>query len=228
MSCNRRLALLGALVGLFAGEAAAQVTFYEGESYRGRVFAVQRASADLARSGHRGASAIVEGGFWEACEDADFKGRCVVLRRGSYAFMVGMGLEQPVRSVRPVAERAYYQNEAPPALTYPTYEYRRRVNEPVFQASVTSVSAVFGIGDARCSIEEGPLRDAVAPGELGAAILAYHPGDGASVPRCRGRYGDPPEYWEVAYTFRGAHHRAHTSAQPRATIDVNAHGEPRG
>jgi hypothetical protein len=226
---SRRLALLGACVALFAGEAAAQIAFYEGDSYRGRVFETRREVADLAQYGarHRGASAIVDAGFWEACEEAAFRGRCVILRRGSYAFPVGMGLEQPVRSVRPVAERAYYDNEAPPALTYPTYEYRRRPNEAVFEASVLSVRAVFGGGEGRCSVERAPLRDAPSDG-LGAPVIAHQPGEGTRFPGCRMGFGDAPEYWDATYTFHGARHRVQTSTQPGTTIEVNARGEPRG
>jgi len=171
---------------------------------------------------------VVESGFWEACEEAAFAGRCVTLRRGSYAYLVGMGLERPVRSVRPVAERAYYANEAPPALTYPTYEYRRRPNEAVFEASIVSVRAVFGGGDGRCSVEQAPLREA-RPGDwLGVPVIAHQPGEGTHVPRCRAGFGDLPEYWDATYTFRGARHRVQTSTQPGITIDVNARGEPRG
>lgn len=227
---SRSLALLGACVAVFAGEAAAQIAFYEGDAYRGRVFETHRAVADLAQFGsrHRGASAVVDGGFWEACDEADFQGRCVTLRRGSYAYPVGMGLERPVRSVRPVAERAYYENEAPPALTYPTYEYRRRPNEAVFAASVLSVRAVFGGGEGRCSVEQPPLPNTISADGLGVPVIAHQPGEGTRDPRCRVGFGNAPEYWDATYIFRGARHRVQTSEQPGTTIEVNARGEPRG
>ena len=151
----------------------------------------------------------------------------MVLRRGSYAFMVGMGLDRAVRSIRPVAERAYYANEAPPALTYPTYEYRRRPNEAVFETAVISVRAVFGGGDGRCSVELAPPRDA-ARLALGAPVISHERGDGKRLPLCRAGFGDLPEYWDASYTFRGERHRVQTSEPPRATIEVNARGEPRG
>ena len=49
----------------------------------------------------RARSAIVSGGRWEVCEDADFAGRCVVLRPGNYDSLSGMGMYKRVSSVRP-------------------------------------------------------------------------------------------------------------------------------
>src|SRR6266496_5343458 len=77
-------ALLGASALFLATQAAAQITFYEGEGFRGGAFSVDGPIANFDRTGFndRASSAIVEHGRWEVCEDAGFNGRCTVLRPG--------------------------------------------------------------------------------------------------------------------------------------------------
>ncbi|HEV2009338.1 MAG TPA: beta/gamma crystallin family protein, partial [Burkholderiales bacterium] len=95
--------LLGlAAIGL-ATQAAAQITFYEGEGFRGRAFRVDKQVWNFDQTGFndRARSAVVDGGRWEVCEDARFEGRCTVLRRGSYESLSGMGMDKRISSVRP-------------------------------------------------------------------------------------------------------------------------------
>jgi len=67
-----------------AGQALAQVTFYEGEGFRGRALAANRTINNFSEIGFndRASSVIVERGRWEVCEHANFQGRCVVLKKG--------------------------------------------------------------------------------------------------------------------------------------------------
>ena len=132
MNSKLRFAL-GTAGLVLASQAFAQVTFYEGEGFRGRAFTTAKPVGDFSRTGFndRASSVIVEHGRWEACEDARFGGRCVVLRPGSYESLEGMGLENRVSSVRPVNARGHHANEAPAPLAAPTYDYRRRPNERV-------------------------------------------------------------------------------------------------
>src|ERR1700682_3094560 len=109
--------LLGvAAIGL-ATQAAGQVTFYEGEGFRGRAFVAHSKIWNFERTGFndRARSAVVERGRWEVCEDARFEGRCTVLRPGSYESLAGMGMNDKISSVRPVP-RAADENEAPAPL----------------------------------------------------------------------------------------------------------------
>ena len=87
-----------------ATQAAAQVTFYQGEGFRGRSFTADRPIGNLERQGFndRASSAVVDGGAWQVCEDARFSGRCVVLRPGQYDSLRAMGLDNEISSVRPV------------------------------------------------------------------------------------------------------------------------------
>ncbi len=98
-------------VGLAVGaHAAAQVTFYEREDYKGRSFTADGEVDNLRRQGFndRASSAVVKGNRgdrWEVCEDSRFRGRCVVLQPGPYASLAAMGLNDRVTSVRAVDRR---------------------------------------------------------------------------------------------------------------------------
>ena len=113
--------LLGIAAVTLAAHASAQVTFYEGEGFRGRTFAANGEVRNFAQTGFndRASSVVVDRGRWEVCEDAFFKGRCVVLRRGSYDSLGGMGMENRISSVRRVDDRRQYDNEVPYSLARP-------------------------------------------------------------------------------------------------------------
>ena len=153
--------VLGVTALVLATHAAAQVTFYEGEGFRGRAFSTDKQVENFERIGFndRASSVVVDGGRWEVCEDARFAGRCVVLRPGSYDSLSGMGMNNRVSSVRPVDNRRRYDNEAPEPLAAPNYEYRRRANERVFEANVTSSRAVMGPPEQRCWVDHEQVND---------------------------------------------------------------------
>ena len=168
--------LVAAVALLAAGQAFAQVTFYESEGFRGRAYSTNRQVGNLANVGFndRASSAVVDRGRWEACEDASFGGRCVVLKQGSYDSLRGLGLENRISSVRQVNDRAQYDNEAPQPLAAPNYDYRQRPNERMFQAPVTSVRAVVGEPEQRCFTERQQVqerRDLNVPGGLIGGVL---------------------------------------------------------
>ncbi len=155
---NIRLkALLGASALLLSAQTMAQVTFYEGENFRGRAVTTKRAQSDFKRSGlnDKASSVIVDSGRWEVCEDASYKGRCVVLREGSYDSLKRMGVNNRISSARKLGRNANARNDyySPEPLAEPGYEYRRRPNERVYEARVTSVRAVLGKPEERCWVE---------------------------------------------------------------------------
>jgi uncharacterized protein YcfJ len=116
-----------------------------------------------------------------------FEGRCVVLKRGSYDSLAGLGLNDRISSVRPVDNRARYDNEAPQPLAAPTYDYRRRPDERMFEAPITAVRAVVGPPEQRCwmdrqQVSEPERRDlnplgGVIGGVLGG-VLGHQVGGG--------------------------------------------------
>ncbi|MEK6243992.1 MAG: beta/gamma crystallin-related protein, partial [Pseudomonadota bacterium] len=93
---------------VFATQAAAQVTFYEEEGFRGRTFTTERQIGNFERFGFNDLASSVEvlGDRWEVCEHAQFEGRCVVLRPGRYPSLASMGLNDRVSSVRAVNTNA--------------------------------------------------------------------------------------------------------------------------
>jgi uncharacterized protein YcfJ len=170
--------LFGIAAVTLAAHASAQITFYEGEGFRGRTFVTDKPIANFQRYGFndRASSVVVDRGRWEVCEDARFGGRCVVLRRGSYDSLRGMGLENRISSVRPVDDRRAYDNEAPVPLASPTYDYRRRPDERLREVPVSSVRAVVGPPEQRCWVErqqiaEPQRRDINVPGAVIGGVL---------------------------------------------------------
>ncbi len=163
---------LGAAALVLATQAAAQITFYQGEGFRGRAFTTSKSVSNFERIGFNdhASSAIVDRGSWEVCTDARFEGRCVILRRGSYDSLSRIGINDRISSARPVGERARYENEAPPPLPAPTYEYRQRPGERTYEVPVTSVRAVVGPPEQRCWVEREQVVES-QPGDAGSALL---------------------------------------------------------
>jgi uncharacterized protein YcfJ len=167
------------LVALFvAAHASAQITFYEGEGFRGRTFATDKQVRNFANIGFndRASSVIVDRGRWEVCQDARFQGQCVVLRRGSYDSLRAMGLNDRISSVRPASSQRRVANEAPAPLAAPNYDYRRRPNERLSEVPVTAVRAVMGTPEQRCWSERAPgsdgdRRDLNVPGAIIGGVI---------------------------------------------------------
>lgn len=157
---------------IVATHAAAQITFYEGEGFRGRAFTTSQQVPNFDRTGFndRTSSIVIERGRWEVCEHANFRGRCAVLRRGSYDTLAESGLGNSISSVRPADNRRRYDNEVSAPLETPNYAWRRRANERVFEAPVTSVHAVMGAPTERCWVERQQVTDNRGDRNVGGAI----------------------------------------------------------
>ena len=162
--------LFGAGIALATLSASAQVTFYEHEGFRGRALTANRSIENFERFGFndRASSAVVTSGRWEVCSDAGFGGDCRVLRPGSYDSLDRMGMGNRISSVRPLSAGRPFV-EAPAPLPQPTYEYRRRPEERIYEATVISARAVFGAEKQRCWVD----RETVARAEpnVGGAVL---------------------------------------------------------
>jgi uncharacterized protein YcfJ len=183
-----RKTLYAATALLLCTQAFAQVTFYEGEDYRGRAFTTTQEQRDFRNGGFndRASSVVVDGGRWEVCEDAGYRGRCVMLRPGAYDSLKQLGVNNAVSSARlvraSVTHDTYYSPEPLPTADY---EYRRRANERVHEARVTSVRAVMGRDDQRCWMERERVErngDRIAGGVVGGVIggiLGHQIGSGS-------------------------------------------------
>jgi len=150
-----------------------QITFYENDNFQGRTFTTTNPVADFGRFGYndRASSAVVRGERWEVCDDVQYRGRCVILRQGSYPTLGTMGLNDRVSSVRTVAtqvtidERRY----APPPQ--PVYNYRRRSNERLYEANITSVRAVVAAANQRCWVEREQVVQDRGNANAGGAVV---------------------------------------------------------
>ena len=162
---------------VIATQAAAQVTFYEGEDFRGRSFTADRQVGNFERYGFndRASSVVVRRDRWEVCEDAGFGGHCVVLRPGNYPSLRTMGLENRISSVRAVDRHARIDDSRYAPEPAPAYAYQRRDNERLYEADVTSVRAVVGPPQQRCWIEREQAvqerGDASVPGAIAGAVI---------------------------------------------------------
>ena len=157
--------------------STAQVTFYEREGFEGRSFTTETQVRNLERSGFndRASSVVVLHDRWEICEDARFSGRCVVLRPGRYPSLAAMGLNDRVSSVRKVSGNARIDDNRYAPAPVARQDYRRRNDERLYEANVTSVRAVVGPPEQRCWVEREQVAqersNANVPGAIAGAII---------------------------------------------------------
>jgi uncharacterized protein YcfJ len=164
---------------LLAQHAAAQVTLYEHDNLHGRVFTTDRQVNDLERYGFndRASSVIIQGGQWELCEHANFEGRCVTLRRGQYASLGAMGMNDKVSSLRRVSATPTPVYAPPPVSAPPPapppYAYYPHHGETLYQANVVAVRAVLGPPEQRCWVEQQQVQSSGAniPGAIIGGVL---------------------------------------------------------
>jgi len=160
---------------ILATQVVAQVTFYEGEEFRGATFRIDTTMPDFAPLGFndRATSAVVEQGRWQVCEEAGFRGRCTILGPGNYPSLAPMGFNNRISSARPVDWQPQYpvSAAAPPALVY---DYRRRPDEHLFEVPVHSVRVVVGPPEQQCWVERQQIVEPAqsAPNVPGAVVGA--------------------------------------------------------
>jgi uncharacterized protein YcfJ len=178
----------------FAGQALAQITFHENENFQGRSFTSQQRLANFERAGFndRASSVVVVGQRWQACDDARFQGNCKVLRPGQYPSLAAMGLDNRISSVRPLPANEHVAETAYAPLPVVAQDYRRRREERLYDAQVTSVRGVAGTPAQRCWIEReqvaqqpqvqpqgGPNLPGAAIGAVIGGILGHQVGGGS-------------------------------------------------
>ncbi|MGE5144708.1 MAG: beta/gamma crystallin-related protein [Acidobacteriota bacterium] len=162
---------LGFAAGLAGQQAAGQIVFYEHEYLRGRVFSADGPVDNFEHYGFndRASSAIVERGEWQICDDAYYRGRCVILRPGQYNALSSFGMNRRISSVRPAHGTPEY-TYAPPPPPGPGYEYYPHHGEQLFQADVVAVRAVVGPPEQRCWVEQQQVVRQNQP-NIGGAII---------------------------------------------------------
>lgn len=172
-----------------AAQAGAQITFYENDRYEGRSFTTAKRVGDMQKSGFsdRASSVIVVSQRWQVCEDVRFDGRCTVLRPGQYPSLGAMGLNDRLSSVRPLQANAHVAERDYAPMPVVAQDYRRRRDERLYEADVTSARAVVGTPAQRCWMEreqavqqQGNLNLAgAAVGAVIGGILGHQVGGGS-------------------------------------------------
>ena len=153
-----------------------QVTFFEQENFGGQSFTSDNAVENFQRQNFndRASSAMVQAGRWEACEDAGYRGRCVVLSAGRYPSLAAMGLNNRVSSVRMLSGDATTEPQRD-GFAAGNPDFRRRNDERLYEANVVSVRAVVGPPEQRCWIEQEQVtqdsRSSNVPGAIAGALL---------------------------------------------------------
>jgi Beta/Gamma crystallin len=82
--------------------SAAELTLFENDNFNGRRFGVNSSVSNLASAGFndRASSVVVRSGTWQVCDDAYFRGHCVMLQPGEYPSLRRMGMNDRVSSAR--------------------------------------------------------------------------------------------------------------------------------
>jgi uncharacterized protein YcfJ len=176
MKTFRRAILISAVAATVAS-ASAEIIFYENDNFQGRTFRTERQITNFENWGFndRASSAVVLNNRWEVCQDAKFGGQCIILRPGRYSNLSAMGLNDRISSTRMVGSNVRVNDDryAPPA--YPVYDNRRRGQERLYEANVTSVRAVIGSSGQRCWVEREQVTQgngqANIPGAIAGALL---------------------------------------------------------
>ena len=152
---------------------ASQVTFYESEAFRGRTFSSNEPVADFSRYGFndRASSVIVLGQRWEVCSNSRFNGSCMVLSPGRYDSLASMGMNDRISSSRAVDWNVRVNDGRAAPAPAAVYDSRRRDQESLFTADVTSVRAVVGPAEQRCWIEREEVAATRGDPNVGGAVV---------------------------------------------------------
>ncbi|HEY8050865.1 MAG TPA: beta/gamma crystallin-related protein [Ramlibacter sp.] len=168
--------VLGAAALVVAGHAAAQITLYDGDGFRGRAVTINGPVRNLERMDFNDhtSSIVVERGRWVVCEHARFEGRCVILRRGNYPNLREFGLNNQISSVGPADDRRRWgrYEEMAPVAGEPMYqEWRVHPGERIREVPVASVHAVVGPPNQRCWIERQQVAQPANQPNVGGALI---------------------------------------------------------
>ena len=162
---------LALMAAAFAGQAAADITLYDREDYRGRNFTT--GDPRIENIGDTAASiAISDGRMREVCDDINFRGWCMRLQPGNYPTLQSMGMRNRIASVRVVndvyrSDRGQYSGE----YRGDGRDYRRRSGERLYDADVVQVRAVMGADEQRCWVEREQVRSPNVGGAVAGAII---------------------------------------------------------
>lgn len=88
------------------GQNVGRAVLYDGRNFTGQSFIASGVHGNLGRFGGRAESLQVQGGVWELCDGANFRGRCITLNQDAYD-LSRFGFRNRVRSIRPLPGGVY-------------------------------------------------------------------------------------------------------------------------
>lgn len=220
-----------------AAHASAELTAYEHRDFHGRSVTLNEPLDNFNRIefNDRTSSLVVAGRAWEVCEDAGFRGRCMILAPGYYPSLNDAGMNDRISSAREVrAETRHPPERYAPALPPPQVTF---YEAPGFQGRGVTLLAdaadfrSFGFNDRASSVVVlGQPWEACEAINYGGRCVVLRPGrypDLRSMglgdrlssvrtlpPQTRideGRWAPPPP--APAYDWRRRHHERLYEAQ---------------
>ncbi len=168
MGLNDRVTSVRLAENTAPAAVASKITIYENEGFTGRTLVSSDAvdNFDRNRFNDRASSVVVVGGPWELCENVQFGGRCFVLQPGQYPSLAATGLNDRVSSARAVSQDVRNNTQS---VVSP--DYRRRSNERLYEANITSVRAVVGTPEQRCWVEPGQVAQTQGSANIPGAVV---------------------------------------------------------
>ena len=155
-----------------------QISFYEHPNYEGRVYTSNDSVPNVRPIGFERAvsSVVVRGGPWEMCDQPNFRGQCVVLRRGQYPDLRVLNMDDRIASMRELRPNERVDDGRYGPQPVAVYDYGQRPNERLYQADITSVRAVVANqNQQRCWVEREAVTQnrgsANVPGALLGAVI---------------------------------------------------------
>jgi hypothetical protein len=118
---NLKLKLAAGAVALACAQlAAADITLYGQENFRGRSITIDDPIPDLrgSRLDDRASSVSVRGGAWLLCSEPHYAGACVTVTPGDYPSLRAAGLNNDVSSARMLNPPAERIAASPPVVLY--------------------------------------------------------------------------------------------------------------
>ncbi len=155
-----------------------QISFYEHPNYEGRGYTANDSVPNMRPIGFDRAvsSVVVRGGPWEMCDQPNFRGQCVVLRRGQYPDLRALNMDDRIGSMRELRNNERVEEDRYGPEPVAVYDYGRRPNERLYQADITAVRAVVNNqNQQRCWVEREQVQQggssANVPGALLGAVI---------------------------------------------------------
>jgi hypothetical protein len=159
------------------------VELYEHDGFGGRTLPISNAATNFPKEfNDRASSMIIHNGYWEACENIGYQGRCQVYGPGRYANLGSM--TNRISSIRPVAAPSQPGGGwggGARALLYEHKNFDGRIVVVNNEVAANLVNIGFNDRASSLRIEGGYWMFCSEPNFMGEC-LTFGPGDYATLP----------------------------------------------